>query len=83
MSNEVGKRLTISGNRVSSSTLVTATPEPSKADAVPPVETIVNLHTIMKLIIVFRKKYVFICLKPIRILKGYGAIFQPRENLRA
>lgn len=43
MSNKVGERLTISGKQVSSSTLVTGTPELSKAVAVPPVETIVNL----------------------------------------
>jgi hypothetical protein len=35
--------LTISGNCVSCSTLVTATPALSNAEAVPPVETIVNL----------------------------------------
>jgi hypothetical protein len=40
---EAKSKLTISGNSVSSSTLVTATPALSNAEAVPPVETIVNL----------------------------------------
>jgi len=40
---EATSKLTISGNCVSCSTLVTATPALSNAEAVPPVETIVNL----------------------------------------
>lgn len=38
--------LTISGKEVSSSTLVTNTPVLSRAEAVPPVETIVNLKNV-------------------------------------
>jgi len=40
---EAATKLTISGNCVICSTLVTATPALSNAEAVPPVETIVNL----------------------------------------